>query len=548
MKKIIIYLSVSLFVSFPLCAKKVDRPKLVVGLVIDQMRWDYLEKFSERYGEKGFKRMLKEGFSFDNCMLNHIPSYTAVGHSTVYTGSVPSIHGIAGNEFLEQSTGRHIYCTEDSNVKGIGLDPENKAGKMSPFNLKASTITDQLKYATNYRSKVIGVALKDRGSILPAGHSGDAAYWFDSKSGNWISSTWYMEKLPQWLADYNAKKMPEKYLSQNWTSTYPINTYKQSTKNGEGRYEQGFKNLDKPALPLMTSEMIKNEGVGLIALTPFGNTITIDVAKLALENEKLGQGQETDFLAISFSSPDKIAHHFSVNSIFVEDSYIKLDHEIGDFLTYLDQKIGKGNYLIFLTADHAGTPNARFMNDHKVPSSVWMPNDELIKLNKHLDKVFGEGDLVRSLMNYQVHLDYKKINKEKIQMHKLKDVIIKHFERLPGVAYAVDAKAVSSSSIPQVIKEKIINGYNRELSGEIQLILKPGWYEFEYLDPMKGGTHGTWTPDDAHIPFLLMGWGVKSGRSNQEVYMTDIAPTISSLLKIQMPNGSIGKPVYPISR
>ena len=524
------------------------KPKLVVGIVIDQMRWDYLEKFSDRYSEKGFKRMLKEGFSFDNCMLSHIPSYTAIGHSTVYTGSVPSIHGIAGNDFIEQSTGRHIYCTEDSNVKAVGIDPDNKAGKMSPLNLKATTITDQLKYATNYRSKVVGVALKDRGSILPAGHSADAAYWFDYKSGNWITSTWYAEKLPQWLQDYNAKKMPEKYLSQNWKSSFPIDSYKHSPANGNGRYEQGFKNLATPALPLMTSELMKTEGVGLIALTPYGNTTTIDVAKLAIENDKLGAGSETDFLAVSFSSPDKIAHHFSVNSIFVEDNYIKLDKELGDFFTYLDKKIGKGEYLVFLTADHAGTPNARFMNDHKIPVSVWMPNEELEKLNKHLDKVFGEDDLVRSLMNYQVHLNYKKIQKEKVKMHKLKNAIIKHFENLPAIAYAVDAKKASLASVPQVIKEKIINGYNRELSGEIQLILKPGWYEFEYLDPMKGGTHGTWTPDDAHIPFLLMGHGVKAGRSHQEVYMTDIAPTISSLLKIQMPNGSIGKAVYPVTK
>ncbi len=510
------------------------------------MRWDYLYRFHDRYSDKGFKRMLKEGFSFDNCLLNYVPSYTAIGHSTVYTGSVPAIHGIAGNDFIDQKTGRHIYCTEDSNVKGVGpISAEDKAGQMSPLNLKTTTITDQLKYATNFRSKVIGVSLKDRGSILPAGHAANAAYWFDYKSGNWISSTWYMEKLPEWLHQYNAKKMPEKYLSQNWNSKYPLATYIQSTENGNGKYEHGFKGLDVPALPLNTSELIKQNGPGLIALTPYGNTTTIDVAKLAIENEKLGKNQDTDFLAVSFSAPDKIAHHFTVNSIFVEDTYLRLDQELGDFFTYLDSKIGKGKYLVFLTADHAGTPNARYMNEHKIPGSVWMTSQETDFLNKHLEKIFKEKDLVLSLMNYQVHFNYQRIAKEKIDLKKIKREVIKHLENHKGVAFVADMKKVSTSTIPQVIKEKIINGYNRELSGEIQIILKPGWYEFEYLDPSKGGTHGTWTPDDAHIPFLLMGHGVKPGKSNKEIYMTDIAPTISSLLKIQAPNGSIGRSVYP---
>lgn len=510
------------------------------------MRWDYLYKFQDRYTEKGFKRLLKDGFSFDNCMLNYVPSYTAIGHSTIYTGAVPSIHGIAGNDFIDQKTGREIYCTEDQNVKAVGIEAESKAGKMSPLNLKVTTVTDQLRYATNFRSKVIGISLKDRGSILPAGHSGNASYWFDSKSGNWITSTWYMTELPVWLKNYNDQKMPEKYLAKDWNPKFPIETYKDSPANGNGKFEHGFKSLPIPSLPLKTSELIKEVGPGLIAHTPYGNTTTIDVAKLAIENEKLGLGKETDFLAISFSAPDKIAHQFSVNSVFTEDTYLHLDQELGDFLVYLDKKIGKGDYLVFLTADHAGTPNAKFMNENKLPGSVWMVSSQLEKLNKHLKGLFKKEKLVRSLMNYQVHFDYTKIEASKINLDKLKTSVIKFLEQIDGVAYVVDMKTVNSATIPSVIKEKIVNGYNKDLSGEIQIILRPGWYEFEWGDPTKGGTHGTWTPDDAHIPFILMGHGIKSGSTNREVYMTDIAPTLSSLLKIQMPSGTIGKPVYPV--
>jgi len=523
-----------------------DRPKLVVGIVVDQMRWDYLVRFGDRYSKDGFKRLIKNGFSFDNCQINYIPAYTAIGHSTIYSGSVPSIHGISGNDFIEQSTGRPVYCTEDKNVKGVGsINPEDNAGKMSPLNLKATTITDQLKYASNFRSKVIGVALKDRGSILPGGHAADAAYWFDTKSGNWISSSWYMQKLPAWLEEYNSKKMPEAYLKKDWHPLYPVASYKQSPSNGTGKFENGFKELATPALPLKTSELMKSEGVGLIAFTPFGNTTTFDIAKLALKNENLGQGKETDFLAISLSSPDKIAHHFSINSIFVEDNYLRLDKELGEFLAYLDKSVGAGKYLVFLTADHGGTPNASFMKEHKIPASVWMPNDQKAKLNDHLKEKFGKENLVISLMNYQVHFNNKLITSTDLDIEKIKLESIKYLEAQNGVSYAVDMKKVQAATIPSVIKEKIINGYNREFSGEVQIIVKPGWYEFEFRDPNKGGTHGVWSPDDAHIPFVLFGWGIRPGNSMQEVYMTDIAPTLSGLLKIQSPNGSIGKIVYP---
>lgn len=525
---------------------QVERPKLVVGIIVDQMRWDYLYRLYDRYGNAGFRRLLNEGFSFENCMLNYIPSFTAIGHSTVYSGSVPAIHGIAGNDFIEQSTGRSIYCTEDPKVKGVGLDdPENKVGKMSPQNLKVSTVTDQLKYATNFRSKVIGVSLKDRGSILPAGHAADAAYWFDAKSGKWITSTYYMNELPKWLKDYNAKNMPEKYLNQDWNPTYPISTYIQSPDiKLLGSYEIGFKGYDNLTFPMKTSQMMKSLGVKLIQYTPYGNTITTDIAKLAIENEKLGNNKtgETDFLAISYSSPDKMAHQFSINSILTEDLYIKLDQEIADLLGYLDTKVGKGNYLVFLTADHAATPNAKFMNENKMSGALHRLTPYEKKLNDYLKNKFGRDDLVRNFNNYQVNFNYTSIKEANINLEDLKLECINYLQDVKGVLYAVDMKKVAVATIPQYIKEKIINGYNRDYSGEIQIILDAGTYDLEY-HPNKGGTHGTWGPDDAHIPFVLMGWKIPHGSTSDEVYMTDIAPTISSLLKIQMPSGSIGKPV-----
>lgn len=520
----------------------VDRPKLVVGIVVDQMRWDYLYRYYDRYTNDGFKRLLNDGFTCENTMLNYIPSYTAIGHSTIYTGSVPSIHGIAGNDFIVQATGESIYCTQDDNVTSVGTADKNaKVGKMSPFNLKASTVTDELKLATNFRSKVIGVSLKDRGSILPAGHAADAAYWFDGESGNWISSSWYMQELPKWLVDFNKQKQAEKYLKQDWNTLYPIDTYVQST-NDNNNYEKKFKGNDNITFPIKTSALIKDNGLGLIRSTPYGNTLTLDVAKLAIENEKMGQHDFTDFLAVSISSPDYIGHQFSPNSVKTEDNYLRLDKDLGDFFSYLDRTVGKGNYTVFLTADHGGGHNAQFLIDNKLPGNAWKTSQIGKSLNTYLAEKFGTENLVISLSNYQVNFNYKNIPSS-IDMNDLRAACIDYLQKVDGVAYVTETSKASMATIPDVIKEKIINGYNRELCGEIQVVLKPGWYS---SSSMQGATHGGWNPYDAHIPLVFMGWGIKHGSSNTEVYMTDIAPTVAALLHIQMPNGAIGKPILDL--
>ncbi len=519
-----------------------SKPKLVVGIVVDQMRWDYLYRFSNRYGAGGFKRLLNEGFSCENAMINYVPSYTAIGHTTVYTGSVPSIHGIAGNEFIIQATGKSMYCTEDTTVSSVGNGDKNSPrGKMSPFNLKATTITDELKLATNFKSKVIGVAIKDRGAILPAGHAANAAYWYDGATGNFITSTFYMNELPKWLVDFNNKKMPEQYLKKDWNTLYPIETYTLSFKD-KNNYEKPLDGgTENTQFPIKTSELMKKSGMGLISTTPYGSTLTLDVAKEAVTNEQMGQHESTDFLAISLSSPDYVGHQFSINSVKIEDNYLRLDKDLSDFFSFLDLKVGKGNYMLYITADHGASHNAQFSLDNKIPAGVFVEKTVRDSLNKHLAAKFGVNDLVLSLNNYQVNFNYK--NVKAVDKKQLIDACIDYFKQQPNVAYVVETSKVAEAAIPEKIKEKIINGYNRELCGEIQVILKPGWYSDS---SMKGGTHGAWNPYDAHIPLVWMGWGIKHGQSNQEVYMTDIAPTVAALLHIQMPNGCIGKPILPV--
>ncbi len=536
-KKLILSMVIS-FSGISTYAQQVERPKLVVGIVVDQMRWDYLYRFQDRYGSGGFRRLLNEGFTFENTYIDYLPTYTAIGHSTIYTGSVPALHGIAGNDFIIQSTGQEMYCTQDDSVQGVGAT--GKVGQMSPNNLLTSTVTDQLKLATNFRSKVYGIAIKDRGGILPAGHFADAAYWYDGGSGSWITSTFYMNQLPKWVTNLNQTKFADQYLKE-WNTLYPINTYVNSTKD-ENDYEGLFDGETKAVFPRDLKSLKKSNGYGLIRSTPFGNTITADLAKQIIDNEKLGQNEKgiSDFLAISFSSTDYIGHQYGINSIEIEDTYLRLDKDLENFFNYLDQKVGKGNYTVFLSADHGAAHNPKFFKDMKGNSGYFNTKEVKTNLNAELAKKFGANDLVRSLTNYQIHLNYPIIKTNNINENELKDAIVQFMEEVDAVSFVVDIERIGEASIPEKIKQRIINGYNKKRSGVIQYILDPQWYGGKQNS--TGTTHGSWNSYDSHIPFVMMGWGVKQGKSYKPVHMTDIAPTISSLLKIEAPNGNIGEP------
>ncbi len=517
------------------------RPKLVVGIVIDQMRWDYLYRYYDRYQQGGFRRLLAEGFSCENTYINYLPSVTAIGHSTIYSGSVPAIHGITGNDFIVEATGKTMYCTEDSTVKTVGST--SAAGRMSPRNLLANTIADELKLATNFRSKVIGVALKDRGSILPAGHAADAAYWFDDPSGNWISSTYYMNALPPWLNEFNAKKLPAQYLKQDWKPLYDTSTYVQSSRD-ENPYEGKFTGTSGPTLPVKTSGMFAKD-YSIIRTTPYGNTLTADLARAVIKNEQLGKGSSTDFLAVSFSSPDYIGHKFGVNAIETEDCYLRLDRDIAGLLTFLDAQTGKGNYTVFLTADHGAANNPNFLLDHKIPAGYWRGSELLRELNAALELTYKAKNIVLSFSNYQVHLNNALIASEKLNEENIRKEIISLLRGKPGISFVVDNDKAGAAGIPEQIRMKIQNGYNVKRSGAISIILDPAYYSGNAASA-TGTTHGSWNAYDTHLPLVWMGWGVKHGTTNRRVYMTDIASTLAAILHIQEPNGCIGEPIYEL--
>jgi predicted AlkP superfamily pyrophosphatase or phosphodiesterase len=518
-----------------------QRPKLVVGIVVDQMRWDYLYRYYNRYGNAGFKRLLNQGFSCENTFINYLPSFTAVGHTCIFTGSVPALDGITGNDWTEQLTGKTLYCTADSTVKSIGNESED--GKMSPRNLLVSTITDELRLATNFQSKVVGISLKDRASILPAGHTATAAYWFDDASGHFITSSYYMQQLPDWVNKFNNSNPVERLIQKGWSTLYPVETYKNSDADDQP-YEGKYNGETKTVFPHDINEAYK-KNKNSFRPTPFGNTITLDFAKAALDAYQLGRGTATDFLTINCASTDYVGHMFGPNSIEAEDTYLRLDKDLEAFFQMLDTKVGKGQYLVFLTADHGSAHAVGYMQQHGLPADFWYGKPLVEVLNKLLVEKFNSQNLVRSIMNYQVNFNMGKIYAEHLDFSAIKKAAVEYLQQQPGITYAVDVAEIGKSPVPEPLKTMITNGYNFKRSGAVQIILNAGWFEgYNKI----GTTHGQWNPYDTHIPLLFYGWNIKPGKTNRQIYMTDIAPTVAALLHIQMPNGCVGHVIEEVGR
>lgn len=505
-----------------------SKPKLVVGIVVDQMRYDLLTRFQMNYSEGGFKRLMARGFTAENMQYNYAPTITGPGHSSIYTGTTPAIHGIAANNWYEDN--RNVYCSEDTSVSAVS--GTQKAGQMSPRNLLTTTVTDQLKLFTSGKSRIYGVALKDRGAILPAGHLADGVFWYDGKSGNWMTSSFYKNAFPSYITTYNKSYRIYDYMSQGWKLMKPLNKYFSNDLTND--YEEDAFKIKSTTFPYIFKATDYNED---IKTTPYGNSMTTDISLEILKNEKLGLGITTDFLAISYSSTDYIGHSFGPYSMETEDCYYRLDAEIAKLLDALDIQLGKDNYWLFLTADH-GIQDIPAMSTQMSISAGSFKNEDLTKkINHSLALKFPDQKIVAKVANDQIYLTEENIERSEEIASYLRNTLTNYHE---GIAGFFSFEHLASSSIPFEIREKLIKGYKRGRSGHISILLEPGWMTGH---GPKGTTHASPYSHDSHVPFLFYGKGTQKKSSSQPYQITDIAPTLSYLLGILYPNGCIGKPI-----
>lgn len=516
------------------------RPKLVVGIIVDQMRYDYIPRFWDRFGEGGFKRLVNDGFNCKNNHYNYMPTSTGPGHSSVYTGTTPAYHGIVANDWYDKDAKTKVYCAEDNSVTPVGtLDAD---GKMSPKRLLTSTVTDQLKLATQGSGKVIGVALKDRGSILPAGHAADAAYWFHGgDEGVWITSSYYMEELPKWVTKFNKSKAAQSYKKE-WNTLYDITTYKESYKD-DNDFEGKFTGEDRPVFPHDLKKLwLLNKGYDIIKATPYGNSLTTDFAIESIKGENLGKDNITDFLAVSFSSTDYVGHKFGVQSVEIEDTYLRLDKDLERLLNYLDEQVGKGNYSLFLTADHAAINPPSYLNEMKMvggylDTKKW--NEDLLAFIK---EKYNTDNLIESSSNYQIFLNMEEMTKLGLNLTTVESEIAQEIATYDHVMQVFTATQMKSNYYDKGIPYVLQKGFNHRRSGNILIVADPGYISYS----KTGSTHGSPFVYDTHVPLLFYGFGIINGSTVARTEITDIAPTISALLGIAFPSGAIGNPIEKV--
>ncbi|MGX1025204.1 alkaline phosphatase PafA [Psychroflexus sp. MBR-150] len=515
-----------------------QKPKLIVGIVVDQMRYEYLHRFEKHYSNQGFKRLMQEGFFAKNTHFSYIPTYTGPGHASIYTGTTPANHGIIANNWYDKFENKSVYCVQDNNANSIGV--EGEAGQMSPHRMLNTSIADQNRLDTQFRGQTFGVSIKDRGAILPAGHTANAVYWFaGGNDGKFISSDFYIDELPKWVKKFN--KNTKQYI-KTWETLYPIENYIESGSDLND-YEFGFKGKSTATFPYDLKQLkSENNNFDILKPTPFANTMLTDFAEKLIKNENLGQDDDTDFLTISYSSTDYAGHNFGVNSKEVQDMYIRLDQNIADLLNYLDQNVGKNNYTLFLTADHGAVHVPNYLKEKNIPAGYFDAKKLNKAMNEFVNEKFGSSKLIEGFSNQNIFFDYEELEEQNVEVDDLQEALYYFLLQYDKIDRVYTREMIENSSHSTAFSRNVANGFHPKRSGDVIYILEPAVISY----PQKGSTHGSYMSYDTQVPLIFYGQGVLQKQSYQSYYIKDIAPTIAALLGIAQPNGTTGSVISEV--
>ena len=513
-----------------------EKPRLIVGIVIEQMRSDYISRFWDKFGEGGFRRLIHEGTYCRNASYNYFYTQTAVGYATIYTGSMPASHGIVADEWYDRLSNKVTQAVADESVRTVGGSFD--AGQYSPRNLLATTIGDEIKLSNFRQSKVFGISLDPVSAILPAGHTADGAFWLDYENGSWISSSFYMNDLPDWLVEENKKKFADLYLTKTWDTSFPITEYTNCLTD-ENPYEMGIEG--RIVFPYVLPELAKGMSISaryrMLRQTPFGNTLTKDMAIATIVNENLGKDAFTDLLTVSFSATEHIGNAFGPMSIEVEDAFLKLDKDLEHFLEFIDDFAGKHNTLIFLTSNHGAAITPAYLADMKIPAGYFNYNSALSLTRSYLNALYGSGEWIKGYFGQQIYLNSDLIENSKMKIDDFREVVAQFLIQFTGVSHTLTATALQNNQFTEGYRSKMQNSYYPRRSGDVFVNLHPGWVERS----QRATSHNSAYPYDAQVPLIWYGWKVKRDMIVRPIDMTDVAPTISSMMNIMPPNASTGK-------
>ncbi len=543
MKKIIFVFLIIVHITINCTAQDFNKIKLVVGVVVDQMRYVDLYRYQQFYSKEGFNRLMNEGTNFTYNHFNYELTSTGPGHASIYSGSSPYYHGIIGNEFFSRTKNKTINCVYDENQNSLGSNDD--VGKCSPVNLLSTTITDELKLFTNKKSKVFSVSIKDRGAILPGGHLADGVYWYNYNNGNFVSSTYYMNSLPEWVDKFNQKKLVDNYLSKPWELLLDKKVYSINPSD-ESSYEGDIFKEGKTSFPHKYDKLNGNEKYDKFQFTPFANQIVLDFTKELIDNENIGNNSVPDFLAVSFSTTDIMGHEFGNYSYELMDTYLRLDRQIAELINFLDKKIGRENYLLFLTSDHAALPTQGYLLENKIPSGAVNMNKIKDSIKVFCERNYGNGEIISNISNRQIFLNKSIIKNKNLNFESVQEEIANYLrENFLEIQSIFTRNFLETKVATRNAENTILNGWNPALSGDIIFNLRPG-YLHNILK--KGTTHSSSYNYDTHTPLLFFGWKIPAQTINTPVYVVDIAATIANLLNINEPSACTGIPILSLPR
>ena len=534
------------------------RPRLVLLIVVDQFRYDYLERFGDLFGPDGLRRLLRDGASWTQANYDHMPTYTAPGHATMMTGAYPAETGIVGNEWLDRSTGKRITSVTDESVKGLGGDPSEPGA--SPRRLLSSTVGDELRLATNDRSKVIGISVKDRSAILPAGGHANAAYWFSTLAGTMVSSTYYFNQLPAWVQAFNNTKPADKYFGAKWERLLSENEYVRRAGPDSPPWETVNTAGDTNAFPHTITGGAKAPGRDFyfaLDYSPFTSDLLVSFAQQAIVNEQLGQDEDTDVLTVSFSANDYVGHRYGPYSQEAMDVTLRVDRQIATLLNFVQARVGLANTLIAFTADHGVSPipeqaaalglgGARIQaanvlaTIHAALSARYNPHgkspdptaDYLFKYNEF-------GTMREWFLNGNIYFNYDALKRDGVSLDEVSQVGAAAALTVPGVARCFTRAQLlrGATSISDPIERRVLHGFHPARSGDVVIVAEP----YKYLGDTITATHGSPYFYDTHVPLIIVGTGITPGRYLEPATPADIAPTLSAVLRITRPSSATGR-------
>lgn len=539
-----IFLALFSVVSLLTFSQKSKTPKLVVGIVVDQMTYEYLYRFEKKFSKNGFLKLMNKGTNCSNVTYNYVPTYTGPGHASIYTGTTPADHGIVSNDWFDRSLNKEIYCVDDSVQTAIGTSSAD--GKKSPHRLKTYTITDQLRL-TYPDAKVISASIKDRSSILPGGHLSNGSYWYDYSSGKFISSSFFMNELPKWVSDFNGNGFVNQSIKGTWNPLLPLVEYTESEPD-DSPYEVLLPGKSKAVFPYNLEEIGKlMNPYEAFVYTPFANTYLTDFAISSIANEQLGQDEQVDMLCISYSTPDYVGHAFGPKSVEIEDVYIRLDKELERLFVALDKQVGKGQYTVFLTADHAVVPVPQMLVDKKMPGGYFFTTDKMTALREQVKLKFGT-DVISDYIDQNIYLNHAMIDQLKLNRLEVADFVADEVQKWEDVKFAFTFQELESEGTINQWHKMVKNGYHPKENGDVIFILEPGYLpkSVDKESAHRGTSHGSAWGYDTHVPVLWYGQGVEKQEVVRSIDITDIAATLVRILRVQKMGAMTGLPIVEV--